>query len=486
MTNKFIRDKLIKKINEIVYSNLIDNQLHHSFFIKHRVIPIEITGNSIFCVGLVKDSNMVSNIEYLTKKTCKFEIIDKDLFECLLNEYSYKLSLNKDKSNLSLFEVGVDDDDKNIKTVEYLNRLIAYAISKSASDIHIEPFKDKIRIRIRIDGHLYNHGFLNNELHSIIITRIKIIGMLDIAERRIPQDGRITFSYENRDIDLRISTLPTIFGEKIAIRILDSKFEFNSLESIGLDGEELTLVEDEISKLCGMILVCGPTGSGKTTTIYSILNQINSEEINITSLEDPVEYKIDGINQVQINYKTGLEFINTLNHILRQDPDVISIGEMRDKETVRTALRAAITGHFVTSTLHTNDCISAISRLKDMGGESYLISNALKLIISQRLIRKLCPHCKEKCIVDSILFDGKRIIFKAVGCSLCNKGYLGRMAVFELLKINDEIKWLIENRASYEEILISARNAGYKTLEEKLIEAVIKGHTSLEEVVKFF
>lgn len=481
MFNKFDADELINKIENIDLS-ILNSEIDSSFFVKNRVIPVEIGNDSIFCLSIVNDYNTVSNIEHITKKKCNLHIIDTKDFEFFFDIFDKKSILTT--SNLNLISVQLDDDNKNIKIISYLNKMIENAIIRGVSDIHIEPFKSSIRVRFRIDGKLFTQGILESDLYSIIITRMKILAKLDITERRLPQDGRITFEFNKREIDLRISTIPTIYGEKIALRILDSEFKFKKLNSLGLNKENLEIIEKEIKKLSGLIVVCGPTNSGKTTTIYSILNNINDESINIVTLEDPVEYKIDGINQIQINYKTGLEFINTLNHILRQDPDVISIGEIRNDETVQTALRAAITGHFVFSTLHTSDSISAIYRLKDMNGENYLISNALKIIMSQRLVRKLCPYCKEEYYAKSSLISPEQKIFKAVGCTKCNQGYSGRVGVFELLHINDRIKYLIEKDASYDEILFEAKKNGFRTLRENLIENVIDGITTLDEVIK--
>lgn len=476
-------EELIEKIeNNANNGKVVD--LDFEFFIKNRVIPIDIGDDSIFCLSIHKDYNTLSNIEYITKKFCHMEEVDEKTFDKLFKKYLHSIRYNNKSSKLQLFSVESKDDNKNIETINYLNSLIERGIRMDVSDIHIEPYKEAIRVRFRIDGKLITQKFLNKNLYSIIITRIKILGKLDISERRLPQDGRITFQYENRDIDLRISTIPTIYGEKIAIRILDSEFKFSNLESLGIDSIDLEVIKRETEKLNGMILVCGPTGSGKTTTIYSILNRINSEELNIVTMEDPVEYKIDGINQIQINYKTGLEFVNTLNHILRQDPDIISIGELRNEETVKTALRASITGHFVFSTIHTGDSISAIYRLKDMQGESYLISNALKLIISQKLVRKLCDQCKEEDYLDSSLFGGIKKVFKPKGCIHCNNGYSGRIGIFEVLEVDRDIKVLIENESTYDEILQAARKKGFKTLKEKLIDSVLEGTTSLEEVIK--
>lgn len=483
MHNKFDAVELIEKIENFNYLNL-DIKLDNNLFIKNRVIPFERGTNSIFCFGLEENYNFASNIKYMTGMDCEFRIIESDLFEFLFDRY---LSISNKTSNgndFELFTAMPEDDNKNLRTINYLNTLIENAILRGVSDIHIEPFKDEIRIRFRLDGKLISQDSLPKELLSIIITRIKILSKLDISEKRLPQDGRITFEYNNRDIDLRISTIPTIYGEKIALRILDSEFKFKTLESLGLDKDSLDIIKKEITRLSGMILVCGPTNSGKTTTIYSILNQINNDEVNIVTMEDPVEYKIHGINQIQINYKTGLEFVNTLNHILRQDPQIISLGEIRDEETVKTALRAAITGHLLLSTLHTSDSISAINRLKDMKGEDYLISNALKVIISQRLVRRLCDFCKEEYLCKSSLFEKEEKIFRAIGCTKCNGGYKGRVGIFEVLKIDNKIKSLIEQGANYDEILQSAKDDGFITLRDNLIKCVLNGTTSLEEVIK--
>lgn len=277
--------------------------------------------------------------------------------------------------------------------------------------------------------------------------------------------------------------IPTIHGEKITIRILDSENKYKSLNSLGMSKVDSDYIKNEINKLSGMMLVCGPTNSGKTTTIYSLLNEINKENINIVTLEDPVEYKIYGINQIQINNRQGLMFNNTLRNILRADPEIISIGEIRDEETVQTGLRAAITGHYVFSTIHTRNSISAIFRLKDMKAKEYLISSALNTIISQRLIRILCDNCKEKSNEDLSRYNIKQH-YLPVGCSKCNNGYKGRMGVFEIFKIDEDIKSLINSGGTYNEILNKAKSKGFKTLEENLIEKVNLGVTSFDEIIK--
>ena len=279
--------------------------------------------------------------------------------------------------------------------VKLLNSIIEQAVRERASDIHIEPYADDIRVRFRIDGDLREVMTLSKTSHSAIITRIKIIGKMNIAEKRIPQDGRVESKIAGRDIDMRISTLPTVYGEKTVIRLLDrSNFNFKK-ESLGFSEKDLNTLNKMISQPYGMLLVTGPTGSGKTTTLYAILQDLNRKEKNIITVEDPVEYKLKGINQVQVNAKAGLTFASGLRSILRQDPDIIMVGEIRDNETAEIAVRAAITGHLVLSTLHTNDSPSTVARLIDMGIESYLVSSALVGVVSQRLVKKLCPKCKE-------------------------------------------------------------------------------------------
>lgn len=471
----------VEKINKFDESSL-GNKLDYAWLLKNRVIPFYEDNNSVFIFACKRETNLILNIEYMLKKECQVHLIADEYLDRLL-KYVDKRDIYKSNNKISIFKVEDQDETDNIEIIKYLNKLIETAIFNEVSDIHIEPQKDKLRIRFRINGRLVDKDYLPLDHLQIIITRIKVLGRLDLAERRLPQDGRITFGYENRDIDLRISTIPTIYGEKIVIRLLDSSFKYNTLESLGLKAEEIMVIERNLLKQNGMTLVVGPTGSGKTTTIYSILNRINSEEINITTLEDPCEYKIEGINQVQINPRQGLKFSNTLRNILRQDPDVIFIGELRDQETVETALRSAITGHYLLSTLHVKDSVSSINRLKDMGGENFLISSALNLVISQRLVRTLCPDCKEEVSEDRFNL-GIEKSFKAIGCPNCINGYTGRKAVFEFLEIDDRIKEMINTNKSYFEILDYCRSKGFITMREKLFQEVINGTTSVEEIIK--
>lgn len=473
---------ILTKIYNFNYSSLND-KLDFNFLYKNRVVPYDEDNYSIFCVSDSYDNNIVSNMEYMLKKDCKLNIISNDDMNLILKVYSNKINNLKKSNKLRLFKIESSEDKSNSEIINYINELLEYSINNNVTDIHIEPFEENIRIRIRIDGALLVKDYINKDFYSVIITRTKIQAKLDISERRLPQDGRITFNYNDKSIDLRISMIPTIHGEKITIRILDSENKYKSLNSLGMSKVDSDYIKNEINKLSGMMLVCGPTNSGKTTTIYSLLNEINKENINIVTLEDPVEYKIYGINQIQINNRQGLMFNNTLRNILRADPEIISIGEIRDEETVQTGLRAAITGHYVFSTIHTRNSISAIFRLKDMKAKEYLISSALNTIISQRLIRILCDNCKEKSNEDLSRYNIKQH-YLPVGCSKCNNGYKGRMGVFEIFKIDEDIKSLINSGGTYNEILNKAKSKGFKTLEENLIEKVNLGVTSFDEIIK--
>lgn len=375
--------------------------------------------------------------------------------------------------------------------VRLLNSIIEQAIVEQASDIHIEPIADIIRVRLRINGDLKEIMKLPIENLSAIITRIKIMGQMDIAEKRLSQDGRIETKINNKEIDMRISTLPTIEGEKIVIRLLDKDSLKFTKSSLGFNKSNLKTLNEILRQAYGMILITGPTGSGKTTTLYTILRELNNPEKNIITIEDPVEYKLDGINQVQVNNKSGLNFTNGLRSILRQDPDIIMIGEIRDKDTAEIAIRASITGHLVFSTLHTSNSPSAITRLIDMGVESYLISSAIAGVVSQRLVKVLCNECKEIYEVDHIekrllnLDENKEIFFyKAQGCNNCNNGYTGRTAVHEIMPMKKDLKRLLIGENNVESIKKHAIENGMIPLLESAIELGIDGITSYEEIIR--
>lgn len=382
-------------------------------------------------------------------------------------------------------------DVNSAPIVKLVNSIIEQSIKMKSSDIHIEPYADEIRVRFRVDGDLQEIMTLPKKSLSAIVTRIKIMGKMDIAEKRIPQDGRIESIVHGKEIDMRISTLPTVYGEKIVIRLLDRSSFIFSKEELGFTDSDMQIINKIMIQPYGIILVTGPTGSGKTTTLYTMLKELNTAEKNIITVEDPVEYKLEGINQVQVNNKAGLTFANGLRSILRQDPDIIMVGEIRDAETAHIAVRAAITGHLVLSTLHTNDTASSIARLLDMGIEPYLISSAVIGIISQRLVKKLCNNCKipyeanstEKGILGFDR-DNSLKLYKTKGCNTCNNGYIGRTAIHEIMPIDEEIRELIDARMATDEIKNKAINKGMTTLLNKVQYLAINGTTSIDEVLK--
>jgi general secretion pathway protein E len=370
--------------------------------------------------------------------------------------------------------------------IRLVNAMIALAVEKRASDIHIEPFEKEFRVRYRIDGVLYNQEPPPREFKAAVISRVKLMAKLNIAERRLPQDGRIKIKTLGREVDLRVSTLPTLYGESVVMRLLDrSAGDFYDLRSLGFDQHMLKRMEYYTSLPHGIFLVTGPTGSGKSTTLYSALKRINQSDKKIITIEDPVEYQMDGINQIHVNPQIGLTFASGLRHIVRQDPDVIMVGEIRDRETADTGIRAALTGHFVYSTLHTNDAPSAITRLTDMGVENYLISSSLVSVLAQRLVRVICPHCKYEA-GNRLAPDGDMIVcYKGSGCEHCfGSGYTGRVGIFELMELNDEIrKMVMENRDSVE-ITAAARRNGMRNLREDGWLKVSNGVTTVEEVMR--
>ncbi len=370
--------------------------------------------------------------------------------------------------------------------IRLVNTIIAQAVEKRASDIHLEPFEKEFRIRYRIDGVLYNQESPGRDMKAAMISRVKLMAKLNIAERRLPQDGRIKIKTLGREVDLRISTLPTLYGESVVMRLLDrSAGDFYDLHSLGFDGHMLSRMEYYTALPHGIFLVTGPTGSGKSTTLYSALKRINQADKKIITIEDPVEYQMDGINQIHVNPQIGLTFAQGLRHIVRQDPDVIMVGEIRDRETADIAIRSSLTGHFVYSTLHTNDAPSAITRLTDMGVENYLITSSLVSVLAQRLVRVICKHCKHP--------DGMRIApdgqsvpsFRGHGCEHCSgSGYSGRVGIFELMELNEEIRKLIMKNADATDITGAARRNGMRNLREDGWMKVAAGVSTADEVMR--
>lgn len=384
-------------------------------------------------------------------------------------------------------------DYENLPVVDIVNDIIVDAIKNNASDIHFDPTEKGLRIRLRIDGALIDYSFAPEAVMKNMITRIKILAGMNITESRLPQDGAIKNTLEGYDMDLRVSSLPITYGEKIVIRILDYSMSLKGLENLDFTKENFELVSKMIETPNGIILVTGATGSGKSTTVYSILQKLNTPDTNIITVEDPVEMKIDGINQVQVMSEIGMTFAAALRSILRQDPNIIMIGEIRDDETARIAVRASITGHLVLSTIHTNTSLNTIERLLDMEVERYLLGASLEGIISQRLARRLCPHCKvkkkateyEKNVLKKVLNLDIDELYAPVGCDKCINGYKGRIAIHEVLKINQEIRDAITSNVPKKELRkLVYQNDNITTLLQDGLKKVVNGDTSFEEILK--
>ncbi len=372
--------------------------------------------------------------------------------------------------------------------VKLVDLIIRQAIEERASDIHLEPFKDRISLRYRIDGKLYEIPPPAKHLNLPIVSRVKILAKLDIAEKRLPQDGAILVRINDRAIDIRVSVIPTIYGEKVVLRILDRSGSLMDLNSMGFDPKQIELLRKAINSPYGLVFITGPTGSGKTTTLYAILNEIKDPSKNIITVEDPVEYKLDGVNQVQIKPEVGLTFATALRSFLRQDPDVMLVGEVRDLETAQICIRSALTGHLVLSTLHTNDAPSAVNRLMDIGIEPYMLAPSLLAVIGQRLIRKLCPDCKEAYEATAEELKNARVkaelIYRPKGCAKCNNtGYKGRICIAEVMLVDSQIQDLINQRAPFQKIRQVAMASGMQTIYESGMKKVEAGIASLEEAL---
>lgn len=387
----------------------------------------------------------------------------------------------------------VEYDLQHVPIVDIVNQIILYAAQHNASDIHLDPRENCLIVRMRLDGELKDHTIIPKEYERNLTTRVKLISNMNITETRLPQDGAIKGRIEGKDLDMRVSALPTNEGEKVVIRILDFTKSLTGMDSLGFSPKNLQLVEKMMAVPNGIILVTGATGSGKSTTTYSMLQALNKEETNIITVEDPIEMNIEGINQVQVNSEIGLTFATVLRSILRQDPNIILIGEIRDSETAQIAVRASITGHLVLSTIHTNDSLSTIERLLDMDVERYLLSSALTGIISQKLVRTLCPHCRKKRPVTpyeehffmKVMHKYVSHVYEPVGCEYCNHGFKGRMAVHEVLYITDHLRDVISDaNIDKEELRKIVYNGGVTTLLQDALEKVIEGHTTFNEVVR--
>lgn len=397
------------------------------------------------------------------------------------------------QGSFSSTDLSDDSEAQSAPTVRLVNSIIERAVTERASDIHLEPREVDLHVRMRIDGVMRTILTVPKELQASVISRLKIMGGMNTSERRIPQDGRANIRLKKQDIDLRMNTLPTIHGESVVIRLLDKNEELADPEGIGLTGENLVKYRKLIESNNGMVLIVGPTGSGKSSTMYTMIRQLNTDSVNLITLEDPVEYNIDGVNQVQINEKTGMTFASGLRAILRQDPDIIAVGEIRDGETAEIATRAAITGHLVLSTVHTYDAASTIDRLIDIGVEPYLIASGLRGIISQRLVRKVCPHCREEYHPDLDECDSIGLrpgpdtkFYRGTGCPMCfGTGYRGRTGVFEILLIDHALRSSITAGATRDQLKAAITQTGtFQTMEDACRSLVLSGVTTVEEARK--
>jgi type IV pilus assembly protein PilB len=428
--------------------------------------------------------------EALSGVTSSSNAMEEVIKEAQRAEEATVEEVKESRGEIDLDRLAVESEDAPV--VKIVNLILVQALKEKASDIHIEPFEKQLKLRYRVDGNLIEASSPPKALQMPIASRIKILAGLDIAERRLPQDGRFRIRVSGKEVDLRISILPTVYGEKIVIRLLDKGTLSASIEALGMDADTLEGFRKAVDAPHGMILVTGPTGSGKTTTLYSVLGELNSPEYNIVTVEDPIEYQVAGINQVAVKSEIGLTFAESLRSILRQDPDIVMIGEIRDNETADIAVKAALTGHQVLSTLHTNDAAGAISRLDDMGIEPFLISSSVILTCAQRLVRRICPNCKEEFHPEPEVFHKLGLdnmesgtFFRGAGCDRCKRrGYAGRAAVIEVLPITETIRRLIVKRASATVIKNQAMSEGMKSLRMVGIDKAREGITTLEEVLR--
>ncbi len=496
----------------------LEQLISGGFAQKNFVLPLARHMNSLTCaVGDPLDLLLLDNLKRMTGCEINLVVASQTVLKKAIADFYFKDSQGEGKPSMlndaverSYTQLEETSSIKVVKkesasaelslekliekageapVVKLVDLIIRQAIDERASDIHIEPFDNNIHLRYRIDGKLYNIPPPAPHLHLAIVSRIKILSKLDIAEKRLPQDGAISAKLEDRDVDIRVSSVPTIWGEKIVMRILDKTAVPLNLSSLGFDSRQIEVMKKSLTLPYGLFFVTGPTGSGKSTTLYAAVNETVDPSKNVVTVEDPVEYKIEGINQVSVKSEIGLTFATALKAFLRQDPDIIMVGETRDLETASICVRAALTGHFVLSTLHTNDAAAAVTRLVDIGVPHYLLTPSLVMILAQRLARKLCPKCKEPYEPTPDRHAGIKfqsdLVYRAKGCDECkNMGYKGRLVVAEVLVIDEDIRGLISKGATHAEIKDTARKNGMTTIFESGLRLVDKGHTSFEEVCR--
>lgn len=467
----------------------------------HKVLPLSKHLNTI-TIAMADPLNLITIDDVMKMTGCDVNVVvatDSDMENAIGDFYGSKdmkkksieeqfILMDSETSKETQVDIReVFSESETAPIVKFVDLIFMEAIEQGASDIHIEHYEERVRLRYRIDGVLYEVNPPDPKVYFAVISRIKILAKLDIAERRLPQDGGFSISYAGKIIDVRTSAVPTIFGERIVCRLLDQTKLPLEFDIIGLDENDMKILGPEIRKPYGMIFVSGPTGSGKSTTLYTILNKIKSPRKNILTVEDPVEYRMDGVNQVQVKPLIGLTFANALRAFLRQDPDIMMVGEIRDLETAQMCIRAALTGHLVLSTLHTNDASTAVTRIMDIGIEPFLLVSSLRLVIAQRLVRRLCEECKEEIKKPGVLYKDIELtgpVYEAKGCDKCRfTGYKGRLGIFELLPINEEIRNMIYYRKSSDEIKKRSLEIGMRNLYLSGVEKVKKGLTTLEEII---
>ena len=475
---------------------------------KHKIVPLITSQNSVIAVNDPTNFQPVDDLRQLLKIPDLPVVLSSQEAIIAAINMAYDMSRSSAKDYFEeLNEASTDDliseisetadlldETSDAPIIKLVNLLVAGAIKDRASDIHVEPYSGNLKIRYRIDGILYDILSLPRRIQSPLVSRIKIMAKLNIAEKRLPQDGRIEIKIADRLVDIRVSVIPTAFGERVVLRLLDKSANILMLADLGMHDERIKLLNRLIKSPYGIILVTGPTGSGKTTTLYAALSTINQPEINIITIEDPIEYQMDGVGQIQVNPKIDLTFAAGLRSIVRQDPDVILIGEIRDRETAEIAIQSSLTGHLVFSTLHTNDAASAVTRLIDMGIEPFLVTSSVIAIIAQRLVRVLCPHCKEIYKPDKETLANlglalsvlkKNSFYRKKGCNLCmHTGYRGRTAIFEIMIVDDEIKRLVLKTSDANQINELALKQGMITLQKDGIDKALKGITTTEEVLR--
>jgi type IV pilus assembly protein PilB len=469
---------------------------------RYRALPVGFVGKETLLVAMADPTNVlaVDDIQIATALDCRVAVAAEEDIEALIGRLntlqsavSEAVTEGEAEGEDELAEVAdMEVSAEDAPVIKLVYSILGQAVGEGASDVHFEPGEGEMRVRFRVDGVLREAAHVPKRMINAVVSRVKIMSDLNIAEKRVPQDGRVSVTVEERRVDLRITTLPTQRGEGATIRILDKDNAQRSLDDLGMDGEGRERFEAAFRQSYGAVLVTGPTGSGKSTTLYAALQEINEVERNIITIEDPVEYRLEGINQINVNRKAGLDFATGLRSILRADPDIVMVGEIRDGETARIAVEAALTGHMMLSTLHTNDAPGAITRLTKMGIEAFLIASAVDCVVAQRLARKLCSHCKQRTIVPphalaeaDIRVGGEVEAYEPVGCSRCNQsGYRGRVGIFSVMALSERIKEMAVAHASEAEIAATAREEGMLTLREDGLTKVRAGLTSLEEVVR--